>query len=82
MRQYRLIALFFEEGPLDKLASGKLEISAGAEAGSGTKDVGTGAGGVAGSRKDTRVLYQLSEAGVSATVTVRVIKYTVFDLEE
>jgi lipid-binding SYLF domain-containing protein len=81
VRKYRLIVVFFEEAPLKKLASGKLELGAGVEAGAGSGDVGTGAGGIGGSRKEGYALYQLSEAGVSATFTVRVIRYSVLDLD-
>jgi lipid-binding SYLF domain-containing protein len=80
IRTYRLVILFFEREPLQKLASGKVELGAGVEAGAGTDDVGTGAGGITGSRKEDYVLYQLSEAGVSATLTVRLIRYSVLDL--
>jgi len=82
VRKYRLIIIFFEEEALRKLASGKVELGAGVEAGAGKEDVGTGAGGIAGSRNEDYVLYQLSEAGVSATFTVRAIRYSVLDLEE
>ena len=52
------------------------------EAGAGDHDdLGTGAGGVAGARNEKRALYQLSEAGVSATFTVRMIKYSVLELD-
>lgn len=82
VRKYRLVTLFFDQEALQKLASGKLELGAGLEAGAGSSDVGTGAGGIAGSRNEKYVLYQLSEAGVSATFTVRMIRYSVLDLEE
>jgi lipid-binding SYLF domain-containing protein len=82
VRKYRLIIIFFEEEALRKLASGKVELGAGVEAGAGKEDVGTGAGGIAGSRNEDYVLYQLSEAGVSATFTVRAIRYSVLDLEQ
>jgi lipid-binding SYLF domain-containing protein len=82
VRKYRLVVLFFEEGALKKLAGGKLELGAGVEVGAGDSDVGTGAGGIAGSRKEKYALYQLSEAGVSATLTVRLIRYSVVDLDE
>jgi lipid-binding SYLF domain-containing protein len=82
VREYRLVALFFDEEPLKKLASGKLELSAGAEAGAGKSDVGIGSEGVSGKRKEKLVLYQLADTGVSATITVRLIKYSVLDLEE
>ena len=42
----------------------------------------TGAAGIAPARNDKRVAYQLAEAGVSATYTVRLIKYSVLDLGE
>ena len=80
VREYRLVVLFFEHEPLKKLAGGKLEIGAGVEAGAQDKDVGTGAGGIAGSRNEERVIYQLSDEGVSATLTVRAIRYSVLDL--
>ena len=82
VRSYRLVVLFFDQEALHKLASGKVEVGAGIEAGAGDTDVGTGAGGVAGSRNEKFVLYQLSEKGVSATFTVRVIRYSVLDLDE
>jgi len=82
VRKYRLVVIFFETEALQKLASGKVELGAGVEAGAGSDDVGTGPGGIAGSRTEEYVLYQLSEAGVSATFTVRAIKYSVLDLEE
>jgi len=82
VRTYRLIILFFEEQALEKLAGGKLEFGAGVEAGAKEKDIGTGAGGIAGSRKEGYVLYQLSDAGVSASLTVRVIRYSVLELDE
>jgi hypothetical protein len=82
VREYRLVVLFFDEKKLMELASGKLELGAGVEAGAKDKDVGTGAGGIAGSRKKTHVLYQLSDKGVTATVTIRLIRYTVIDLDE
>jgi lipid-binding SYLF domain-containing protein len=81
VREYRLVVLFFDQEPLRKLAGGKLELGAGVEAGAKDKDIGTGAGGVAGSRDEKRVLYQLSDAGVSATFTVRAIRYSVLDLD-
>jgi len=81
VREYRLVVLFFDRAPLQKLAGGKFELGAGVEAGAKDKDIGTGAGGVAGSRDDKRVLYQLSDAGVSATFTVRAIRYSVLDLD-
>jgi len=82
VRKFRVVAIFFDEEVMKKLASGKLELGAGAEAGTGSKDVGTGAGGVAGSRNDKRVLYQLSDTGAAVTFTVHLIKYSVLDLEE
>ena len=75
-REYRMVILFFDQGLLENLASGKLE------AGAKDKDIGTGAGGVVGSRNEKRVLYQLSDAGVSATFTVRAIRYSVLKLDE
>jgi lipid-binding SYLF domain-containing protein len=82
VREYRLVVVFFDHEPLRKLASGKLELGAGVEAGAKDKEIGTGAGGVAGSRTEKRVLYQLSDEGVSATLTVRAIRYSVLDLDE
>ena len=82
VRTYRVIILFFEEQALEKLADGKIEFGAGVEAGAKDKDIGTGAGGITGSRKKGFVLYQLSDSGVSATLTVNMIKYSVLDLEE
>jgi hypothetical protein len=82
VREYRLAVVFFEEEPLKKLAGGKLELTAGAEAGAGKSDVGLGTEGVSGKRKEKLVIYQLSDTGVSATLTVRVIKYSVLDLGE
>lgn len=82
VREYRLVVLFLDRQPMQKLASGKLEISAGVEAGARDKDIGTGAGGVAGSRDEKRIIYQLSDEGVSATLTVRAIRYSVIDLDE
>jgi hypothetical protein len=82
VRTYRLIYLFLDRGALKQLAGGKLKLGAGAEAGSGTKEVGTGPSGVGESRKDEYVVYQLAETGVSATITVRIIKYSVLDLED
>ncbi len=80
-REYRLVVLFFEQALLQKLARGRLELGAGAEASAKDRDIGTGAGG-AGSRNDKRVLYQLSDAGASATFTVRAVRYSVLDLGE
>ena len=82
VREYRLVVVFFEEEPLKKLASGKLELAAGAEAGAGKGDVGLGTEGVSGKQKEKLVLYQLSDTGVSATITVRLIRYSVLDLSE
>jgi len=82
VRKYRVVTLFFDREALHKLASGKTEFGAGVEAGAGDSDVGTGAGGVAGSRNEKFAMYQLSEAGVSATLTVRVIRYSVLELDE
>ncbi len=82
VREYRLVVVFFEKEPLQKLASGKLELGAGVEAGAKDKDIGTGAGGITGSRNEKRVIYQLSDEGVSATLTVRAIRYSVLDLDE
>ena len=82
VRTYRLIIFFFEEEALNKLAGGKLEFGAGVEAGAKDKDIGTGAGGIAGSRKEGYVLYQLSDTGVSVSLTVRMIKYSVLDLSD
>lgn len=82
VRKFRVIMIYFDEKAFGKLASGKLELAAGIDAGAGKKDVGTGAGGIAASRNNTRVMYQLAEAGVSATYTVRLIKYSVLDLED
>ena len=82
VRDYRLVVLFFDESKLKKLASGKLEVGAGVEAGAGETEVGTGAGGVGGSHKETHAIYQLSNEGVSATFTVRLIRYSVIDLEQ
>jgi len=80
VRTYRLIIVFFEEEALKKLAGGKLEFGAGVEAGAKDKDIGTGPGGIAGSRKEGYVLYQLSDSGASVSLTVRMIKYSVLDL--
>lgn len=82
VREYRLVVVFFDQELLKKLARGKLELGAGVEAGAKEKDLGTGAGGAAGSRNDKRVLYQISDAGVSATFTVRAIRYSVLKLSE
>ena len=83
VRKFRLIIIFFDRDKLEDLADGKLEIGAGIEAGAGDKDdVGTGAGGVGGARNEKRAIYQLSESGVSVTYTVRMIKYSVLELDE
>ena len=82
VREYRLVVVFFEEEPLQKLAGGKLELSAGAEAGAGKGDVGLATEGISGKQKEKLVLYQLSDTGVSATITVRLIRYSVLDLKE
>lgn len=82
VRTYRLIIVFFEEEALKKLAGGKLEFGAGVEAGAKDKDIGTGPGGIAGSRKEGYVLYQLSDSGASVSLTVRMIRYSVLDLSD
>ena len=82
VREYRLVVVFFEEEPLKKLAGGKLELAAGAEAGAGKGDVGLGTEGISGKQKEKLALYQLSDKGVSATITVRLIRYSVLDLSE
>ena len=82
VRTFRLVMFYFDEEAFEKLATGKLEFGAGAEAGAGKGDIGTGAGGIAGARNEKRAMYQLSEKGVSATLTVRLIKYSVLDLDE
>ena len=82
VREYRLVVVFFEEEPLKKLASGKMELSAGAEVGAGKADAGLGTEGVSGKQKENLVLYQLADSGVSATITVRLIRYSVLDLTE
>lgn len=81
VREYRLVVIFFDAATLRKLATGTLEVGAGVEAGAGESDVGAGSGGAAGSRNDKRVVYQLSDSGVSATVTVRAIRYSVLKLD-
>lgn len=81
IRTYRVIMIYFDGAAFGKLASGKLELAAGIDAGAGKTDVGTGAGGIAPARTEKRVTYQLAEAGVSATYTVRLIKYSVLDLD-
>jgi len=82
VREYRLVVLFTEEDALKKLASGKLELRAGAEVGAKETEIGTGAGGISGSRKKGYVLYQLADTGISATLTVTMIRYSVLDLSE
>ena len=82
VRTFRLVMFYFDEEAFEKLATGKLELGAGIEAGAGKDDIGTGAGGIAGARNEKRAMYQLSEKGVSATLTVRLIKYSVLDLDE
>ena len=82
IREYRLVVVFFEEEPLQKLARGKLELSAGAEMGAGKSDVGLGTEGVSGKQKEKLALYQLSDKGVSATITVTLIRYSVVDWSE
>ena len=82
VREYRLVVVFFEEEPLEKLAGGKLELAAGAEAGAGKGDVGLGTEGISGKQKEKLALYQLSDTGVSATITVSMIRYSVLDLSE
>lgn len=79
-RKYTVVMIFFDDAALQKLASGKLELGAGVEAGAGKGGVEAGTGGSSGKHKDGYVLYQLSEGGVSATWTVRVIRYSVLDL--
>ena len=82
VRKFRLVVVSFEEEPLKKLAAGKLELTAGAEVGAGKSDVGLGTEQVSGKRKEKFVIYQLSDSGVSATITVRLIRYSVLDLGE
>ena len=82
VREYRLVVVFFEEEPLKKLAGGKLELTAGAEMGAGKGDVGLGTEAVSGKRNEKFIIYQLADTGVSATITVRLIRYSVLDLEE
>ena len=82
VREYRLVVVFFEEEALQKLASGKSELSAGAEAGARKGDVGLGTEGISGKQKEKLALYQLSDTGVSATITVRLIRYSVVDWSE
>lgn len=79
-RKYRLIMIYFDEAAFGKLASGSLELVAGVDAGAGKKDVGSGSGAIAPARNEKRAMYQMAEAGVSATYTVRLIKYSVLDL--
>ena len=80
VRSYREIILYFDEEAFRKLASGKLKFGVGVEAGAGKEGMGTGGGGTSGSRKESYATYELSEAGVSATWTVRMIRYSVLDL--
>jgi len=80
VRAYRLVVIFFDAAAFEKLAKGKYEFGVGLEAGAGSSEVA--AGGVAGSKKEKYVQYQLSDKGVSATFTVRAAKYTVLDLGE
>ncbi len=61
LRKFRLVMIFFDEAAFEKLATGKLELGAGVEAGAGNNDIGTGAGGIAGARNEKRVLYQISD---------------------
>jgi len=82
VREYRLVVVFFDEEPLKKLASGKLELAAGAEMGAGKSDVGVGSEAVSGKRKEKFIIYQLADTGVSATITVNLIRYSVLNLEE
>jgi len=82
VREYRMVVVFFDEEPMQKLAGGKLELTAGVEAGAGKSDVGLGSEGISGKQKEKLVLYQLSDTGVSATITVRLIRYSVLDLTE
>lgn len=82
VREYRLIVLFFEADAMEKLAGGKFELRAGVEAGAKETEIGTGAGGITGSRNKGYVMYQLADTGISATLTVRAIRYSVLELDD
>ncbi len=81
-RKYRVVMIFFEPGPLDKLLAGKLEIRAGAEASSGAGDAAAGGGESSRSRDNGYATYRLADEGLSATWTVSVTRYSVLDLED
>ena len=71
---YRLVIVFFEEEALKSWPAASSSSAAGVEAGAKDKDVGTGRGNLRLKEKEKYVLYQLSDTGVSATITVNVIK--------
>ena len=76
------VIVFFNTDSLGDLADGKLELGAGIDLGAGSKDAGVPPGGIARPRKGRFIVYQLSETGVSASLTVNLTRYSVLDLSE
>jgi len=82
VRKYRLVIVFFDQDGLRKLADGHLELGAGIDLGAGSKNAGVPPGGIARPRRGRFAVYQLSETGASASLTVNLTRYSVLDLGE
>ena len=72
-KAYKLVLIFQDKKLLQDLAKGKFKIEAGAEATAKAGEMGAGAEGASGSLKKGYSTYVLTDKGVSATATIRVL---------
>ena len=79
-RNFRLVFLFDDREALDAFKRSGFEFRGGVEATAKAGDVGGAAEGAVGGRGFE--MYTLTKGGVSATVTVRALRFSVIDLGE
>lgn len=72
-KAYKVVIIFHDEKVLQDFANGKFGIEAGAEATAKAGEAGGGAEGGSGNLKKGYSVYVLTDGGVSATATVRIL---------
>lgn len=76
---YRLLVVFFDRDDFERLRTGRLAFGASIDAAGGSKDEGPGESGRTSLGNENREVYLVSDAGVTATWSVRMLRFTPWD---
>ena len=78
---YRLVVVFFDRAPFERMRGGTLYLGASIDAGTGTEKAGFSGSSVGRSKDGTRSVYVLSDSGATATWTVRLVRYVPLEID-